>query len=327
VQSYRDEAPEGFNPKASYVAVGLAAASVVTAGVGAYSSSKSAKAQARGEIDRAAALQKLFEDRNPGASTMAGLEGLSEFQLNINPLDYQDAGFGLTEDAQDFMFAQADKSLGRVLGSNRPLFDSFLTDNLERANYDFKSLPQEILRTVEGSALSRSLGGPAGLAENLSVENKIRLQQQGESSAFRALAFRQGFEPDILNPINTVFDLANFERQNQVSEAGIQMNALGSLGNLEMQRFGLEAGFQAPNTSGVNEAANANMWNAASQGLMAAGSIYGAYGGQMAQKQQTPTIAANNYQPAPQYNSQYQNPFPGSTYNPNAYNSSIYARG
>jgi hypothetical protein len=310
----------------SYIAVGLGVASIATAGIGAYSSSQSAKKQASGEVARSEALAKLFSDRNPGASTMAGLEGLSEFQLNVNPLDFQDAGFGLTEDAQDFMFKQADKSFGRVLGSNRPLFDSFLTDNLERANYDFKSLPKEITRTLEGSALSRSLGGPAGLAENLSVENKIRLQQQGESSAFRALAFRQGFEPDILNPIPTVMALADFERQNQVSEAGIQMNALGSLGNLEMQRFGLEAQFQAPNVAGVNQAANANMWNAASQGLMAAGSIYGAYGGSMGRQQQ-PTIAANNYQAAPQYNSQYQNPFPGSTYNPNAYSGSVYFRG
>lgn len=310
----------------SYIAVGLAAASVVTAGVSAYSSSQSAKKQAAGEEQRALALQELFRDRNPGAATMAGLERFAEFDINVNPLDFQDAGFGLTEDAQDFLFEQADKSFARVMGSNRGLFDTFLTDNLERANYDFSSLPGEIMRRVEGSALSRSLGGPAGMAENLSVENKIRLQQQGESSAFRALGFRQGFEPDLLNPIPTVMALADFEKSSQLAEAGIQMGALGSLGNLEMQRFGLEAGFQAPNTAGINEAANANMWGAASQGLMAAGSIYGAYGGQMSARQQPQTMASN-YQAAPQYNSQYQNPFPGSTYNPNAYNNSVYYRG
>lgn len=294
---------------------------MVTAGVGAYSSSQSAKKAAKGEVDRAAALNKLFQDRNPGAAAMAGLEGFAEFDINVNPLDFQDAGFGLTEDAQTYLFEQADKSFGRVIGNNRGLFDTFLTDNLERANYDFSSLPAEITRTLEGSALSRAIGGPAGLAENLSVENKIRLQEQGESSAFRALSFRQGFEPDLLNPITTVMALADFEKSSQLAEAGIQMSALGSLGNLEMQRFGLEAGFQAPNTAGINEAANANMWGAASQGLMAAGSIYGAYGGQIASRQQ-PTIAANNYQATPQYNSQYPNPFPGSTYNPAAYNSS-----
>jgi hypothetical protein len=310
----------------SYIAVGLAAASVVTAGVGAYSYSQSAKKQAQGEVDRAAALQKLFSDRNPGAATMAGLEGFTEFDINVNPLDYQDAGFGLTEDAQDYLFAQADKSFNRVVGSNRGLFDTFLTDNLERANYDFSSLPAEITRTLEGSALSRAIGGPAGLAENLSVENKMRLQQQSENSAFKALSFRQSFEPDLLNPIPTVLALAEFEKSSQLAEAGIQMGALGSLGNLEMQRFGLEAGFQAPNVAGVNEAANANMWGAASQGLMAAGSIYGAYGGQMSARQQPQTMASN-YQAAPQYNSQYQNPFPGSTYNPNAYNGSVYFRG
>lgn len=312
-----------------YVAIGSAVASVASAGIGAYSSSKSAKQQAQGEKDRAATLAKLFQDRDPGAATMEGLAGLAEFDINVNPLDYQDAGFGLTEDAQKYMFEQADISFGRVIGNNRGLFDTFLTDNLERANYDFSSLPAEITRTLEGSALSRAIGGPAGLAENLSVENKIRLQQQGESSAFRALSFRQGFEPDILNPIPNVFALADFERQNQVSEAGIQMSALGSLGNLEMQRFGLEAGFQPPNTAGIGAAATANNWNAASGAFSSLSSMAMMYGGGSTgqARQQQPTIAANNYQATPQYNSQYPNPFPGSTYNPNAYNGSVYFRG
>lgn len=287
----------------SYVAIGLAVAGTVTAGVGAYQANKSAKAQAQGAVDtearRAAMMQQLFADRNPGAATMEGLEAFANWQLDVDPLDYQKEGFQLTEDAQSYLFEQADKSFNRVMGSNRPLFETFLTDNLERANYDFSSLPPEIMRRVEGSALSRSLGGPAGLAENLSVENKIRLQQQGESSAFRALGFRAGFEPDILNPIPNVFALADFERTNQIQEANVQMGALGALGNLEMQRFGLEAGFQAQpiNTAGISQAANANMWNAASQGLSTLGSAYGAYSSRTAQQ---PTIAASNY-PAQQY--------------------------
>lgn len=309
---------------------------VASVGTGIHASnkaSKSAKEQAAGAVDaearRAAMMQKLFADRDPGAATMEGLEAFANWQLDVDPLDYQEAGFDLTEDAQKYLFTQADKSFNRVMGSNRPQFESFLADNLERANYDFSSLPPEIMRRVEGSALSRSLGGPAGLAENLSVENKIRLQQQGENSAFRALGFRAGFEPDILNPIPNVFALADFERTNQIQEANVQMGALGALGNLEMQRFGLEAGFQAQpiNTAGIASAGSANTWNAVSQGLGSLTSAAMMYGGRNAQAaQQTPTIAASNY-PATQYNSQYPNPFPGSTYNPNAYNASIYARG
>lgn len=316
-----------------YVAIAGTVASVGTGIYAANKASKSAKEQAAGAVDaearRAAQMQKLFADRDPGAATMEGLEAFANWQLDVDPLDYQEAGFDLTEDAQKYLFAQADKSFNRVMGSNRPLFETFLTDNLERANYDFSSLPPEIMRRVEGSALSRSLGGPAGLAENLSVENKIRLQQQGESSAFRALGFRAGFEPDILNPIPNVFALADFERTNQIQEANVQMGALGALGNLEMQRFGLEAGFQAQpiNTAGIASAGSANTWNAVSQGLGSLTSLAGMYGGSMGGgQQQGQTIAASNYQ-APQYNSQYQNPFPGSTYNPNAYSNTIYARG
>lgn len=313
-----------------YVAV---IGTVASVGTGIYASNKagkSAKEQAAGAEREAANRLKLFQDLNPGATSAEGFEGFTDFQLNVNPLDYQEAGIDLTEDVQNYLFKQADKSFGRVLKSNMGLFDELVTNSLEQANYDFTSLPPEVMRRVEGSALSRSLGGPAGLAENLSVENKIRLQQQGENTAFKALSFRQGFEPDILNPMSTIFDLANFERQNQVSEAGIQMQGLSALGDLELQRFGLEAGFQQPNTAGIGSAASANTWNAISQGLSSFTSLAGLYGGQMggAARQQAPTMAtgSSNYA-TPQYNSTYQNPFSGSTYNPNAYAGSIYYRG
>lgn len=327
VQAYRDEAPEGVDPQGSYIAIGLAAASVVTAGVGAYSSSKSAREQAKGEEERSANLLKLFGERDPGAFSLEGLEGLAGFEVNVNPMDFMQDGGKLTDWAMDFMRAQAETTFEQtVRPENVPLFNQFVTDNLERANFDFSSVPAEIMRTVEGSALSRAIGGPAGMAENLSVENKIRLQQTGENSAFRALGFRQGFMPDLLNPIDSVMGLATFERQNQIASAEVQMGALGALGNLEMQRFGLEAGFQAPNVAGIGAAANANNWNAASGALMTGASMAMMYGNSYGAQNPNQAQGANMNSYGQQ---QYASSTPDwrtnatSTYNPN----SVYYRG
>lgn len=205
---------------------------------------------------------------------------LADFEVNVNPLDFQDSGFGLAADSMEWMRDQGEMTFNRTVGAgNLDTFNSFLSDNLERANFDFDTLPPEILRRVEGSALSRAIGGPAGMAENLSVENKLRLQQQSEQSAFRALGFKQGFMPDVLNPIDTVMDLARFEQQNQISSAGIQAQALGAVADLEMSRFALEAGYQPPNTAGIGAAAGAQAANTMSQAFMTAGMMYGTYGG------------------------------------------------
>lgn len=307
----------------------MAIASVAAAGIGAYSSASSAKKQAKGEEARYRNLRKLFGDRQPGMSQLEGLAGLEDFQLNINPADFQDVGFDMTRDAMNFMREDAEITFNQTVGpQNLGQFNQFLSDNLERSNFDFSSLPPEITRTLESSALSRGLGGPAGLAENLSVENKLRLQQQSENSAFRALGFRQGFMPDLINPLGTVFELANFERQNQLGEAGIQLQALSAGADLEMQRFGLEAGYQPPNNAGVNAAANAQTWNAISQSLSTAGMLYGMYGGGGggAQPQSsTGTVkVASNTTPATYNATNYPNAFPANSaqtpYSPYAYN-------
>lgn len=306
---------------------------VASVGTGIYASnkaSKSAKEQAAGAIDaearRAAQMQKLFADRDPGAFSMEGLEALAGFELDIDPMDYIKKGGKLSSWAMDFMRDQAEKTFNQTVGKeNLPLFETFVTDNLERASYDFSSLPPEIMRRVEGSALSRSLGGPAGMAENLSVENKIRLQQQGENSAFRALGFKQGFMPDTINPISSVFELANFERTNQVQSANVQLGALGALGNLEMQRFGLEAGFQAQpmNTAGIASAGSANTWNAVSQGLGSLTSAAMMYGGRNTQAQSM--AGSSNYAAqapgAVDWRTNATSTYNPSTYNPAAYNS------
>jgi hypothetical protein len=271
----------------SYLALGLTAVSVGTSIYGANQAGKAGKAQAAGEARRQAALLRLFGQRDPGAAQLEGLMGLAEFDINVNPLDFQDAGFGLTSDAMDFLRNQAELTFNQTVGpQNLGTFNAFLSDNLERANFDFSSLPKEITRTLEGSALSRAVGGPAGLAENLSVENKLRLQQQSESSAFRALAFRQGFQPDLINPIQTTMDLAKFEQQSQIAEAGIQLSALNAAANIETSRFALEAGYQPPNFAGVDAMASASMANAVSQGAATLGMAYGSYAGRQQQPQQ-----------------------------------------
>jgi hypothetical protein len=280
VGAYRATCPDSVDPQNTYVAI---AAAVVSAGAGVYSanqSGKAAKQQASGEAQRMAAMRKMFGQQQPGLSQLAGIEGLAGFELpRVNPLDFEDEGFALTERAMAQMRIEGEKTFNQAVGAaNLPLFNSFLTDSLERANFDFSSLPAGVTRRVEGSALARALGGPAGLAENLSVENKIRLQQGGEQGAFRALGFKAGFLPDLLNPIDSVFKLAEFELQNnqqQLGVAGLQLNALGQAANLEMGRFQLEAGYQAPNYAGVGAMAGANTLAAVGQGLSTIGMAYG----------------------------------------------------
>lgn len=309
---------------ALYIAVGLGVASAATGIYSANQSGKAGKAQAAGEERRYAALRKLFGQRDPGAAQLEGLMGMAEFDINVNPLDFEDDGFGLTERAMDFLRNQAELTFTQTVGAgNVGTFNSFLSDNLERANFDFSSLPAEITRRVEGSALARGIGGPAGLAENLSVENKLRLQQQSESSAFRALAFRQGFQPDLINPIETTMDLAKFEQQNQIAEAGIQLQALNAAANIESGRFALEAGYQPPNFAGIDGMASAATMNAVSQGFGTVASIYGSYAGrqQQQQPQTTPAGATSSAQTQPASDWRYS--ASGGSSNPN----NIYYRG
>lgn len=264
----------------SYVAIAVGVGGAVAGVAGSAMSASSAKKQAKGEEQRYAAMRKMFGQQQPGLGALAGIEELAGFELpRINPLDYEDAGFALTERAMAQMRIEGEKTFNQAVGAaNLPLFNAFLTDSLERANFDFSSLPEGVTRRVEGSALARGLGGPAGLAENLSVENKLRLQQSGEQGAFRALGFKQGFLPDLLNPIDSVFKLAEFELQNnqqQLGVAGLQLNALGQAANLEMGRFQLEAGYQAPNYAGLGAQAGANTLAAVGQGLSTIGMAYG----------------------------------------------------
>lgn len=287
VKNYRDEAPEDCDPQNSWAAIAVAAAGVGSA----YLSSRSAKSQAGASQDALNRVMSLFKKQRPGDEALGGIASLLEGLdiESVDPMAFKDAGFDLTDDAMDFMRAEGLETFAAALGGNYAAFEQLTQESLELANWDFSSVPDDVLATLDNSALSRASGGPIGRAEEISVGNRMALKQSGEQSAHRQFAFKAGFLPELINPIDTTMDLARFEQQNQqlqLQAAGLEMQALGALYKGEMDQFSLESGLVgfADPTAGLGTAALASGLNTAA---LALGTYYANSGSTT--RNQTPT--------------------------------------
>lgn len=307
VTEYRAEAPEGCDPQGAWIAAAIMA---VTAIGGAVASSNSAKKQGAAQNDAVKKVQNLYKQQRPGNESLNAMSGLLE-DFELPEIDMEalfDQGLGLSGEAMDFMRDQGLTNFRESIGAgNEGLFNEYATNQLEVANWDFSSIPEGILSTLDSSALSRSSGGPIGRAEEISVQNKLSLQQAGRQGAFEAFAYKGGFLPQLINPIDTTMQLANVELQKNslaLGEAQFQMNGLASMYKGEMDQFSLLSGLFgiADSTAGVGSAAVASGLNTASQvaGLYMvanSGQGRGQRNGQQAQTTPTttPTSSATAY--------------------------------
>lgn len=271
-----DKIKGGITPLAiSLIAAGIGAAGSVAKGVSASKVGSANRKFLSGAIRDSASLGQ------GGLSAINSVPGVG-FQTvdfrEVDPLDFIESGFALTEDGFNFQSELGQRNRTTVLGEeNTQGFDAFKRESLEQARFDFTSIPQNILDTLDKSALARSISGPAGQAENLSVQNKIALANRGQNSLFQSLAFDNQFVIDPPNPLNTVFDLADFDFRNSQSQLSAdQFNSSGllqadmfnsnleltkaqSLLDTEFKRFGITTGLQgqfAANDAGAIRAGN-----------------------------------------------------------------------
>lgn len=231
---------------------------VATAAVVGGSLLSSGSAMAQGSANRDAAKMIALMAKDFGAEQLKELEGM----------DYDPVGLlGLLGDAEtlvDFGFEQArEKAVG---ADNIDDLDQLQADALARANFDFESLPPDILGALDNSALARTAGGPAGLAENISLQNRMALADQGFNTFNAITSNNAQFTP---NPVGTLFELGKFNSAQQQMDLDFDLRRIGQELAIEEFKFSAMAGAiqqRADNDAGA-------------VGLSAAGSALSAIGG------------------------------------------------
>lgn len=227
--------------------VGLALAGTAISAAGAaysgYSQAQAGKKQAAagmaGAKQLSAAGKNLGKEYDQYLKKYRGImEAGGEELAGITFKSRKEEGYGMANDALNWQRGQLDQNLLRTVGgeANKAQFEQLTSASARQANWDFRDIPRGVLETLKGSALSRAMSGPAGLAERFSVAEQMKLQQQGEQSMYKGFAFKQGFQPDVFNPIDTVYSLMNSERQ-RVTD---RLNAYGMAADAEGKRYGIQ---------------------------------------------------------------------------------------
>lgn len=230
---------------------------VVGAAAGAAGSSAAAGASREAAaINNQLAIK--FRDRN-----QERLEGLSYEQ--VDPLSFQEQAAGLTSWGRDIMRTAA---YGEENLAGADLLRSSL---LRQANFDFSDLPPDMLRSMDQSALARSFGGPGGLAENISLKNRIGLANRGLQGFQSIAGLESTFTP---NPVTSLWDLAKFETSQRVTSLELDRWRVAQQASIDEATLGVQTG--ATNQRAANNAAAVN-WTGAGQVLQSVGTAVSGY--------------------------------------------------
>lgn len=192
-----------------------------------------------------------------------GKDQLAELgSMDYDPVKIMEM-LGDAETLVDFGFEQSrEKAYG---ADNIEAVDRLQADTLARASFDFSSLPPDMLDALDRGTLARTAGGPAGLAENISLQNRISLAEAGFNQ-FNALSSNNAqFTP---NPVGTLFDLGKFETAQKQYDLEFDMNRIRQ--ELAIEEFK----FQAMTGAVQQKAAN----NSSAVGLTGVSSVLSSVG-------------------------------------------------
>ena len=235
-----------------------------------------ASASEQASANRDAANQVMSLAQQFGRDQLQQLD-----ELDYDPVELMDM-LGQAEELVDFGFTE---SRERAYGEeNIEDVDALQRESLERARFDFSSLPSDMLGAMDDSILARAAGGPAGRAENISLQNRIALSEAGFNQFNQLASNNAQFTP---NPVGTLFDLGKFQTAQQQSDLDFDMQKIRQELAIEEFKFRAMTGAinqKAANDAGaVNLGAASNVLTSVGQGFSSSGlsSATGAAGSQM----------------------------------------------
>lgn len=223
-----------------------------------------ASASEQASANRDAANQVMSLAQQFGQGTLDQLD-----TMDYDPVELMSL-LGDAEEIVDFGFDQSrEKAYGE---ENIEAVDALQREALDRSRFDFSSLPADMLDAMDDSTLARTAGGPAGQAENISLQNRISLAESGFNQ-FNSLASNNAqFTP---NPVGTLFDLGKFRTAQQQTDLDFDMQKLRQELAIEEFRFNAMTGAiqqKAANDAGaVNLGAASNVLTSVGQGFSSSG--------------------------------------------------------
>lgn len=239
-----------------YIALALGAAQAIGGVVSASQQSKAAQQQASAQQQaarEATLLAQQYRDTGfgvlgnytdavsgllgEGAGIVGGYKGVADslfagvtgvdplnpvpFKASRTPTQFSQEGIDLSNLAFGAGSQQARSNLDFILGESATSLRDSQLDFSRLASGDTSSFLQETRASVE-NALSSTRGLPVGSFENLSASNLFNFRTQGTQAALAIGDFfgeRGTIDP--INPINTIFGLAEFERSERAREQNL----------------------------------------------------------------------------------------------------------
>jgi hypothetical protein len=207
--------------------------SSILGGLGAMSSGSAAAAAAAAMLEAAAKIEDQTDEyqrdvRKDGRryrkrvkntlSTVRLLDGFENLEFNrANAItSFLNDARGMSEDAFGFMSNQKRSNADYALGG--------ANENLRQAQVDFGKLAagdtsafNQMVQASSFGALAESAGLPMGAFANTSAKNMMNFRQLGAEGAMGISDFfaKQG-TIDPINPLDSIFKLAEFERSENV---------------------------------------------------------------------------------------------------------------